>query len=257
MFVTTNGLTHHVLLAGDPGKPAVVLLHSLGASAVVWGPQFADLSVDHFVICPDFRGHGLTAPSEVPVTIDLLARDVIGILDALRVDRFRLAGLSIGGMVAQTIAALYAERVDALAIFDSSIVSLNPQMWRERADTIRKDGLASIAPSVLARWVAPQAMAKPETSGLARMLAQADDEGYAAGCDALAIADCRVGSAGLRMPVLVAVGAADQATPLAASEALVAAIPGAGLRIIDEAAHIPTLHRPDAVIVILREMLAR
>jgi 3-oxoadipate enol-lactonase len=256
MFVTTNDHVHHVLVAGDPGSPAVVLLHSLGTNGIVWGPQIADISADHFVICPDFRGHGLTAPSAIAVTIDLLARDVIGILDALGIGHFRLAGLSIGGMVAQAVAALRPEQVDALAIFDSSVVSLNPQMWRERADKIRKDGLASIAPGVLARWVTPQTIESPETAGLARMLAQADGEGYAAGCDALAIADCRAGSGGLNIPVLVAVGAADQATPLAASEALVAAIPGARLRVIEGAAHIPTLHQPAAVISLLREMLA-
>lgn len=256
MFVTTNGQSHHVLLAGDPRKPPIVLLHSLGTSALVWGPQIADLSADHFVICPDFRGHGLTAPSVTAVSVGLLARDVMGILDALSVDHFHLAGLSIGGMVAQEVAAIGAGRVRALAIFDSSIVSLNPKMWRERADKIRQDGLASLAPGILSRWVTPETSAGPETAGLSLMLAQASGEGYAAGCDALAIADCRAGTAALAIPVLVAVGSADQATPRDASEALVAAIPNAQLRVIDGAAHIPTLHQPAAVTGILRDLLA-
>jgi 3-oxoadipate enol-lactonase len=256
MFIQSNGQSHHVLVAGDPKRPAVVLLHSLGGNALIWGPQIADLSADHYVICPDLRGHGLTPLSEVPVTIELLAQDVDGILDTLGINKVRIAGLSIGGMVAQVLAATNKRRVDALAIFDSSIASLDPKMWRDRAQKILKDGLTSIAGGVLSRWVTPQWAGLPETAALARMLAQTLDEGYAAGCDALAVADCRVGSGGLAIPVIVAVGEADQATPLAASEMLAATISGAQLRIIKGAAHIPTLHRAGEVTDILRDMLA-
>lgn len=256
MFVRNNGQSHHVLVAGDRSRPAIVLLHSLGGSGLIWGPQIADLSADHLVICPDLRGHGLTPPSTVPVTIDLLASDIVGMLDALGIDRFRLAGLSIGGMVAQAVAARCAGRVGGMAIFDSSIASLDPPMWRARADKIRNEGLDSIAKSVLSRWVTPEDMATPETAGLARMLAQTQDEGYAAGCDALAVADCRMGSAALAIPVVVAVGEFDTATPLAASEMLASSIPDARLRIVRGAAHIPTLHQADQVIGILRDMLA-
>ena len=255
MFIQSNGQSHHVLVAGDPKRPAVVLLHSLGGNALIWAPQIADLSIDHYVICPDLRGHGLTQLSDVPVTIEVLADDIRGILDALEISKVRVAGLSIGGMVAQALAAIDKSRVDALAIFDSSVASLDPQMWRDRAQKIRNDGLPSIAAGVLSRWVIPQSAGHPGTAALARVLAQTLDEGYAAGCDALAVADCRAGSAALAIPVIVAVGEADQATPPAASEILAATIPGAQLRILKGSAHIPTLHRAGDVTAILRDML--
>ena len=94
----------------------------------------------------------------------------------------------------------------------------------------------------------------PEGKGLARILARASDEGYAAASDALANADCRAADAQVTAPTIVAYGTEDKAAPRAASEALAAAIAGARLRPIDGAAHLPLLHYPEASSAILNEL---
>jgi 3-oxoadipate enol-lactonase len=257
MFVSANAHTLHVAVHGNAANPAVVLLHSLGTCADVWEVQARALAQSHFVICPDFRGHGLSELSREPLTVEVLADDVCAIVSVLQLTSFDLAGISIGGMVAHLVAGTTPAAVRTLTLFDTSLVSLNPQMWRDRAAKVRADGLDAIAESVLTRWMTAMARQTPEGRGLAAMLARTPSEGYAAGCDALAVADCRANAARLAMPTTIAVGAFDEATPPAASKALAEAIAGSVYRVIEGAAHIPLFEQAEAVNGTLREAMAR
>lgn len=255
MFHLIHDHVLYVTTAGDPAHPPLVLLHSLGTCAALWDGQIADLAQDRYVICPEFRGHGLSGESADNLTCEALADDVLAILDAMQVGSFALAGISLGGVVAQIVAGKAGARVTGLAVFDSYIQSLNPQMWRDRAAKIRADGLAAIAPGVLKIWMTDADAATVEGAGLARILARASDEGYAACCDALAIVDNREIVAGITCPTVVAVGSEDHAAPVAASRAVADAIAGARLEIIEGAAHIPTLHHPDRCTGLIRSIL--
>ncbi len=255
MFLTINDHTLHVAIVGERGRPALVLLHSLGTSAALWEQQAASLAADYFVVCPEFRGHGLSAESRTPLTCEALAEDVLAILSHMEISRFALAGVSLGGVVAQIVAGQAGENVTGLAIFDSYIASLNPQMWRDRAAKIRADGLAAIAPGVLKIWMTDADAATACGAGMKRMLEMASDEGYAAGCDALAVADNRDVTPRITCPTIVAVGSEDNASPVSASQAVVDAIPGAVLEVIQGAAHIPMLHHATRCSDIIRRIL--
>jgi 3-oxoadipate enol-lactonase / 4-carboxymuconolactone decarboxylase len=87
------------------------------------------------------------------------------------------------------------------------------------------------------------------------MLLGTDPEGYAAAAEAIAAADLTEATATLRLPAFVLVGDRDEATPLGHAEALRAAIPGARLRLIGGAAHIPTLEQPRLVTEALLDFL--
>lgn len=247
--------TLHCSAAGPEDGPVLVLLHSLGTSALVWQEQVAALSGTHRILCPDFRGHGLSAVSHEPLRIDRLAGDVLALLDTLEIGRFALAGISLGGVVAQAVAAAAGERLTGLAIFDSYVVAANPAMWHDRAATVRRDGLATIAEGVLGLWMGPEERATPAGEGLARMLALTPDEGYAAACDALAGADLRARVGAIRAPCIIACGAADRAAPITASQTLAQLVPGADLRVIPGAAHIPLLHHAGECTSILKTIL--
>ncbi|MDE1571143.1 alpha/beta fold hydrolase [Aquabacter sp. P-9] len=169
MFLDVGTHILHASLFGDRSKPAVVLLHSLGASGAIWERQVEALAASHFLICPDLRGHGLSRVSLTPFGIDDLAADIMALLDALHLTSYHVCGLSIGGLVAQAVAGLRPDRILTLTLFDSNIVSLNPPMWRERAARCRADGLAAIADSVLARWTTAAFRDTAEGKGLATM----------------------------------------------------------------------------------------
>jgi len=255
MFLTISDQTLHVTTAGDPNAPPLVLLHSLGTCAALWEKQVAELAIERFVICPEFRGHGLSEESGGPVTCEALAEDVLAVLDAMEIEAFALVGISLGGVVAQIVAGKAGARVTGLAVFDSYVQSLNPQMWRDRAAKIRASGLNSIAPGVLKIWMTEADAMTVDGAGMARILAVASGAGYAACCDALAIADTRAIAAQITCPTVVAVGSEDHAAPVAASQAVVDAVSGARLEIIEGAAHIPTLHYPARCTAIIRSIL--
>ena len=255
MFLRIRDLTVHVQTDGPAEAPALLLLHSLGTDGRVWEPQAAALAARFRVIRPDLRGHGLTATTPGPGSMAGFARDALAVLDALGVARVHVAGLSIGGMVAQQLAALAPTRVAALILADTAMAIPPATMWRERAAIVRAQGMAAIAEAVVQRWVTPPALSAPATDGLRAMLLRTDPEGYAAAAEAIAAADLVHSTAGLRLPALVIVGEADQATPPAAASALAAAIPGARLVTIPDAAHIPTYEQAEAVTAALQSFL--
>lgn len=255
MFLSANDHVHHVACAGDEQAMPLVLLHSLGTASALWQAQVAALAGSHRVICPDFRGHGLSELSATPLNIETLAGDVLAILEALEVDRFALAGISLGGVVAQAVAAAAGDRLRGLALFDSYVLSQNPAMWTDRAAKVRRDGLAAISEAVLSLWMSPAESADADGRGLARMLATTPDEGYASGCDALANADNRARVGGIHAPTVVACGALDRAAPPEASRVLAAMIPGARVEIIEGAGHIPLLHHARQCTEIIRSVL--
>lgn len=247
MFVDLDGFTLHLRASGPQDAPVVLLLHSLGTDHGVWDPQAEALERDHRVLRPDLRGHGLSGVTPGPYSIAGLADDIAGLLERLEVTRAHVAGLSIGGMVAQALAARAPQRVASLVLCDTALAIPPASLWRDRAALVRREGMAAIADAVLARWVTPAAIDTPETRGLKAMLLRTAPEGYAGAAEALAVADLSSSAGALRVPTLVLVGEADLATPLASAQALAGAIPGARLAVIPAASHIPTFEQAAAV----------
>ncbi len=257
VFLRTPHLTVHVHLDGPPDAPALLLLHSLGTDLRVWDEQAEALAARFRVIRPDLRGHGLSGTVPGPGAMDRMAGDVLAVMDALGVRRTHVGGLSIGGMVAQALAALAPDRVSSLLLCDTAIAIPPLTFWRERAGIVRARGMTAIAEAVVARWVTPGFLDAPSTAGLRTMLLRTDPEGYAAAAEAIAAADLSARTAALRLPALVLVGDQDQATPLASAQALASAIPGAELQVIADAAHIPTFEQAARVTEAMRGFLDR
>jgi len=256
MFVDARGLAVHVQVEGPEGAPTVLLLHSLGTSLHVWDEQARALARRFRVVRPDLRGHGLTAVPLGPYAIDEMARDVLAVIDALGVEHAHVAGLSIGGLVAQSLASQAAERVASLVLCDTAMAIPPPDMWRERARIARTQGLEPLAEPVMARWVTPGFMDQPAAAGLRAMLLRTAPEGYAGAAEAIAAADLAAATKRLRQPTLILVGERDEATPRSSAEALREAIPGARLEILPHAAHIPTVETPGIVTEAIERFLA-
>jgi len=231
MFLATKSLTTHVTIEGPPGAPPLLLLHSLGTDLRVWDPQAAALSRSFRVIRPDMRGHGLSEVTRGPYTVDLLADDVLALLDALEIRSVHLGGVSIGGLIAQAVAHAAPERVRSLFLCDTALALPPPESWNDRAATVRAQGIAAIVDGVLNRWVTPGHIGSPEAKGLRAMLLRTPTEGYAAAAEALATADLRGKHLAHPIPTLVIV-----------RDAL-----DGELIVIEGAAHIPTLEKADVV----------
>jgi len=244
MFVRAGDLDMHIQLSGPRDAPPLLLLHSIGTNLHVWDAPADLLQGGYRLIRLDQRGHGLTTVTQGPTTIAALAHDAIAALDALGIDAAHVAGLSLGGMVAQAMAAIAPERVLSLIAVDTAMVIPPPELWHQRAATIRAHGMGAIVEGVIPRWVTPAFLGDPAAAGLRQMLLRTDPEGYAAAAEAIATADLTASTSSLRLPALVIVGDQDVATPPAAAEAMRDAIPGGRLEIIAGASHISTVERP-------------
>jgi len=102
--------------------PGLVLVHGFGGAKEDFGDHTEALSRDHRVVVFDHRGHGESAgPDDASAySLDRLARDTLAVADAFGLDRFRLLGHSMGGMVAQRVVRRAPERIDALVLMDTA-----------------------------------------------------------------------------------------------------------------------------------------
>jgi 3-oxoadipate enol-lactonase len=97
--------------------PPLLLVNGYAATGADWDPALLEgLARDFTVICPDNRGMGGSALDGTPLSVGSMAADLAGVLDALELERAAVAGWSMGGFVAQELAAAHPERVSALAL---------------------------------------------------------------------------------------------------------------------------------------------
>jgi pimeloyl-ACP methyl ester carboxylesterase len=106
-----NGARLYYEVAGDPARPAILLIAGLGADVTVWRWNVPHLSARLFVIAHDHRGCGRSSAGEGQATIATYVEDCVGVLDELGVDRAHVYGQSFGGAVALELALSYPDRV--------------------------------------------------------------------------------------------------------------------------------------------------
>jgi 3-oxoadipate enol-lactonase len=230
---------------GPEDAPVVLLSNSLGATRGMWDAQVPALAERYRVITYDTRGHGGSPSPEGTWSLDDLVDDAVALLDEVGAPRAHVVGLSLGGMTAMRLAAREPARVHRLAVLcTSALVDGGP--YRERAEAARRDGTASLAPTVVSRWVTPAfAAAHPhEVARLEGMVAGADDEGYARCCEVLAALDLRADLPRIAAPTLVVSGAEDPALPPEHQRAIADGIADAELQSFSPAAHLANVEQP-------------
>ncbi len=232
---------------GAQDAPVLVLGPSLGTTRSVWDEALPMLSSALRVVRYDHRGHGGSDVPAGPYRLPALGADVLALLDALGVRRFHAGGLSLGGMVAMWLAANHPDRVDRLALCCTSAHMPPEQGWVERAARVRAEGTAAVADAVVARWLTPDfARERPEVLARLRdMLVATPAEGYAGCCEAIATMDLRPDLTRVQAPTLVIAGGEDLATPPEHAERIRAAVRGARLAVVEDAAHLAAVQRPD------------
>jgi 3-oxoadipate enol-lactonase / 4-carboxymuconolactone decarboxylase len=249
----------HHRIDGPDGAPVLVLLNSLGSSLEMWTPCVGPLSERFRVVRMDARGHGDSAPVRSPEPIGLadLGRDVLDTADALGLDRFHLAGVSVGGMTGMWLAIHHPERIARLALICTSAHLPPASGWTDRAAAVRAAGVGSIADVTARRWITP-GLAERDPALLDRlreMLAATDAEDYAALCGAIAAMDLRPDLGRIAAPTLVVSADGDPATPPEHGRVIADGIPGARFELITGAAHISPVEAPAVVVALLRDHL--
>lgn len=253
-FIQAAGIATHYALEGVEDAPVILFANSLGTDFRIWDAVADGLRADYRLLRYDMRGHGLTDVTPGPYGIGQLAADAVALLDALDIAKAHICGLSIGGMVAQELAAAYPERVRRAIFCDTAMRIGNSQDWIQRAETVRRDGIAAIADGVVQRWFTPDFSAR-DRAGYRNMLCRSSAEGYAACCEAIGDSDLRAQAASVRAPALVVVGEQDPSTPPEAAARLAEALPKGRLRVLPGASHIACVEQPRALADAIRSFL--
>ena len=243
---------------GPEGAPVLVLANSLGTSWAMWDPQMPTLASRFRVVRYEHRGHGGTPAPPGPYRIEQLGGDVLELLDALGAEAASVCGVSLGGMVAMWLAAHAPERIDRLVLASTAAELPPPGQWIERAATVRASGPSVLLDGLMGRWfTAGLVDRRPEVRRLvADMLGQAEAEGYAGCCEAIAAMDQRDDLGAIRAPTLVIAGADDPVTPPSIALAVQAGIPGAALVVLAGAAHLANIEQPERFSAAVVEHLA-
>ncbi|MBL8160768.1 MAG: alpha/beta fold hydrolase [Anaerolineae bacterium] len=220
------------------GEP-LLLLHGAGVSGASWEPQIKTLADRFNLIVPDIRGHGGSAQHAEPYSIPQFADDMIALLDALGIEGALVCGHSMGGAVAQQMAARYPTRVKALIIAESNFGFDNPFMqammsfsgWLSRMIGIKR--LASMTARQLANR-SPQAVPVIE-AGFAPHIA--NPENFWNVYQANSQYSGRAELSRIQCPTLVLIAQNNRATH-GYGRTMVQLIPGARLEIIPNAGHL-------------------
>ena len=248
-FARINGIVLHYRVQGRAAAPVLALVNSLGTDARIWDGVIARLGERYCIVSYDKRGHGLSDAPEGDYTIAEHTADLVGLLDHLGIARAAVAGVSVGGMIAQDFAIRYRDRLTALVLCDTAAQIGSDAMWNTRIEAVRGQGLAAIVEPVMERWFTPgyRQCQAVDLAGWTNMFLRMPAHGYAGTCAALRDADLTAAVGGIAVPTLVLVGDQDLSTPPDLVRATAARIANARFEIIASAGHLPMIEQPDGL----------
>lgn len=237
----------HYDLSGPAGADTIVFSNSLGATLSMWEPQVASLTGKFRVLRYDTRGHGQSSITPGPYRMEQLARDVVALLDFLKLDRVYFCGLSMGGQTGMWLGVNAPQRFRKLALCNTAAKIGTPETWNPRIEAVRAGSMKSVSGAVMERWFTANFRANsPEVvSAVQRTFESHDPEGYVANCGAIRDYDARESIADIPLPTLVIAGAHDPATTPAEGRFLADRVSGARYVELD-AAHLSNIeaHQP-------------
>ena len=261
MKIAANGINVNYTLDGPAGAPVVTLSHSLATDLSMWEPQLKPLLARYRVLAYDTRGHGGTDAPAGAYSLGQLAEDARAMLKALGIAKTHWVGLSMGGMIGQTLALESPELFLSLSLCDTSsrIPAEAKPVWQERIKTAETQGMEPIVEPTLGRWfTTPFRESRKDLMDRVRaMIRGTKPQGYAGCCHAISALDLTDKLSAIRIPTLVVVGEEDQGTPVAASRAIQAQIAGSQMETLQSAAHLSNMEQPEAFTAAVTSFLAR
>jgi len=238
-------VTLHVKAEGPEDGPAVVFANSLATDFRLWDQVVARLPTGLRIIRYDKRGHGLSSCPDAPYSMGSLVRDAERLCEAFAVKDAVFVGLSIGGMIAQGLAAKRLDLVRAVVLSNTAPKIGTREMWEDRTAAVEAHGTPALADAILERWFSPAFRTSAAVSPWRRMVETTPAAGYAGCSAAIAGTDFYSTTAALRLPALVIAGDHDGSTPPDLVRELADLIPGAQYHLIRGAGHLPCVEKPD------------
>ncbi|HJU54117.1 MAG TPA: alpha/beta hydrolase [Pyrinomonadaceae bacterium] len=269
-FVDVGGVRVHYQEAGAFDAKPVLLLHGFTASNFVWKDVLVPLAEGGFrVVAPDLLGFGFSGkPRDGEYTIGAQARMVVGLMNALGIERAALVGSSYGGAVAATCALDYPERVERLVLVDAVINdhARNRPLLRLAAAPLIGDlvsplmmGSRRLLRSQLRKGYAPENRHLfDETRATAHhrpLLAASTQRAAVTTLRRWRASRIAEEAHRITQPTLLVWGEADPVIPLAHGRQLNRAMPDSRLRIFRRCGHMPMEERPQKFVEVVAHFL--
>lgn len=244
------------------GGPCVLMLHGIGGGHLSFAPQVETLATSGYrAVAWDMPGYGHSAPIE-PYTFKGLAQSCIALIEALDCGDVTLVGHSMGGMVAQEVAARRPELVGKLVLCGTSPSFGKPDgEWQrefigQRTAPLDAGGsMAELAETLVPQMVGPRAM--PEGVRLAKhCMSLVPPSTYRRALECIVTFDRRRSLADIRVPTLVLAGEHDRNAPPAVMKKMAAAIAGSTYLEMAGIGHLQNLEAPDDFDALLLNFLA-
>lgn len=257
--IQAGDIAMHYELSGPANAPVVCLHHCFASSMGYWEEHLPALE-GFRVLRFDARGHGGTDVPPGPYTLDIMAADVLNLLNALEIDQVHFCGVSLGGQIAQTFTLAYPSRVASLILVNTTCEYTDAQcdLWRSRAQQALDEGMDAIAGPLMERWFTADA-AERRIPGYLYM-EKAIVAFTPAAFDAASAAMCMLGTTPrlpeITAPTLVIGTPEDPGAPREVTEKMARLIPNSRLEWLTPAHHLSSLEHPERFNRMLRAFLA-
>jgi 3-oxoadipate enol-lactonase len=248
-FARLNGVVLHYEVSGDKELPPLIFSNSLGTDFRIWNAVVERLAGRFRLVRYDKRGHGLSEATPPPYALTTHVADLTALIDHLGIENTAIVGLSVGGLIAQGLAALHPERIAALVLSNTAHKIGNEAGWNERIAAVNAGGLGAIADIVMQRWFTP-AYRRPDNAdfvGYLAMFTRTPVDGYVGTCASVRDADLTESTRALKVPTLCVSGDQDGTTPPDIVRSMAELIRNSEFRVIADAGHIPCIEQPGAL----------
>jgi len=239
--ITRDDVTLYAREEGDPNGPPVVFSNSLATDIRLWDNILPLLPDSLRIIRYDTRGHGQSTVPKPPYSMGALVSDAEAVMDQLNVKNAVFVGLSIGGMIAQGLAVKRLDLIRALVLSNTAAKIGNAEIWQDRIDAIRANGLASLTDATMQRWFGRDFLKSDQINIWRARFEETPDDAYIGCSKAISGTDFYTPTSTLRCPALGIAGSEDGATPPDLVRETLDVIPGSEFHLIRRAGHLPCI----------------
>lgn len=232
------------------GNIPIIFLHGYPFDKSMWKGQLDFLKSTYRLIACDIRGFGKSTDEESPLSIDLFAEDLIGLMDKLDIDKAIVCGLSMGGFIALNALKRFPSRFEALVLCDTQCIADTMEVKENRykaIDEIKANGATDFSEGFIKKVFHKDSITnKKELVGQLRIVVFSNSQHIISqGLVALAgrSETCSTLSE-INIPTLIMCGREDEVTPLIQSELMHQNIKGSILHVIENAGHVSNLEQP-------------
>ena len=236
---------------GKYGAPAIILIHGFPFNMSMWNTQIESLTNYCRVITYDIRGFGNSETGNEDFSIELFAKDLICLMDALKIDKTIMCGLSMGGYIALNAIENYAERFSALILSDTNCKADTPEAKERRMkaiESIRNDGVEKYADESIKNLFAAESFTNrsKEISAVREMIMKTSVQSLCNGLLALSVRKetCSILNE-IKVPVLIIVGKEDKITPVAEAKFMHEKVKNSYLKVLEHSGHLSNMENSE------------